>query len=61
MPAASSACPWPCCAEQLSMLREADMFHHWGPFINESAVLKEVNKMALVLRINIVVPVVMSR
>lgn len=43
------------------MLREADMFHHWGPFINESSVLKEVNKVALVMRINIMVPLIMSR
>jgi hypothetical protein len=34
-----------CVCVQLSILREADMYHTWGPFMNKSAIVKETGKM----------------
>jgi hypothetical protein len=46
---------------QLSVLREADMFHTWGPFINKSLIVKEAGKCSMVMYFNIFVPLIANR
>ena len=46
---------------QLAILREADLYSHWGPFMDRSAVVKDIGKCELVVNFNIHVPLIADR
>lgn len=43
------------------MLREADMYQKWMPFMSQSSILREVNKTELVFHSTVSVPWIATR
>lgn len=46
---------------QLAVLREADQYKRWMPYITESSMLKEIGKFENLVWYNIVIPLIGSR
>jgi hypothetical protein len=52
---------WHRAPHQLAMLREADMYKLWMPFMSQSRIVREVNKTELVFHSTISVPWIATR